>query len=225
MKRLFLLAILLVSMTASAQRVVTKFLGIPIDGSKKEMIRKLKNKGFHSVPSHDFMRGEFNGEEVLLDIKTYKNKVCRINVVDDNDLSESAVKIRFNNLCRQFLSSKRYTKASDEDFIIPEDEDISHEIRVNAKDYFAVFYQEVAPADTVAFNKEIEKYAFENEPADLLDESTDLGQQFKRVYIDLYKLKARLNRSVMFIIFGDNGRYRIGISYVNKWNEAQGEDL
>ena len=45
----FLLSILMlftVSIAMYGQREVTKFLGIPVDGNKSEMIRKLKEKGF-----------------------------------------------------------------------------------------------------------------------------------------------------------------------------------
>ena len=47
MKRLFtLVALCLLSAVAFAQKDVTKFLGIPVDGTKTQMIQKLKAKGF-----------------------------------------------------------------------------------------------------------------------------------------------------------------------------------
>ena len=36
----------------NAQKDVTKFLGIPVDGFKTEMISKLKSKGFSVTPSN-----------------------------------------------------------------------------------------------------------------------------------------------------------------------------
>ena len=51
MKRIiFSLMIVMMAFTATAQNDVTKFLGIPVDGTKAEMIRKLKAKGFTSSP-------------------------------------------------------------------------------------------------------------------------------------------------------------------------------
>ena len=49
MKKLLTLTMLLiVAGTLRAQTDVTRFLGIPVDGSKTEMIQKLKEKGFRS---------------------------------------------------------------------------------------------------------------------------------------------------------------------------------
>ena len=50
MKKILSLAVLLVfSLAMYAQKDVTKFLGIPVDGTKSEMIKKLKEKGFTEV--------------------------------------------------------------------------------------------------------------------------------------------------------------------------------
>ena len=47
MKKILSLAVLLAfSLAMYAQKDVTKFLGIPVDGTKSEMIKKLKEKGF-----------------------------------------------------------------------------------------------------------------------------------------------------------------------------------
>lgn len=68
MKKILLLAMLLVfSFAVHAQKDVTKFLGIPIDGTKSEMIKKLKEKGFtESVLGDDVLEGEFNGVDVYI---------------------------------------------------------------------------------------------------------------------------------------------------------------
>ena len=46
MKKIILLKLILVSITATAQKDVTKFLGIPVDGYKTEMKEHLISKGF-----------------------------------------------------------------------------------------------------------------------------------------------------------------------------------
>ena len=56
MKKILSLAVLLVfSLAMYAQKDVTKFLGIPVDGTKSEMIKKLKEKGF-TESSYDKVR-------------------------------------------------------------------------------------------------------------------------------------------------------------------------
>ena len=56
-----------------AQTDVTKFLGIPVDGDKSEMMEKLKSKGFTQGPyAEDVLRGGFNGKEVDVFISTNK---------------------------------------------------------------------------------------------------------------------------------------------------------
>ena len=46
MKKIIIVMLLFVSMVANAQKDVTKFLGIPVDGLKPAMMQKLKAKGF-----------------------------------------------------------------------------------------------------------------------------------------------------------------------------------
>ena len=76
MKRLILLVVLCFHVfVLLAQQDVTTFLGIPVDGTKPEMIAKLKEKGFVYSRHSDVLRGEFNGEDVEIHIVTDNNKV------------------------------------------------------------------------------------------------------------------------------------------------------
>ena len=69
----------MLSVTLYAQKDVTQFLGIPVDGYKPEMIQKLKTKGFTINPlTKDVLDGEFNGTDVNVFIATNNNKVWRI---------------------------------------------------------------------------------------------------------------------------------------------------
>ena len=98
------------SIVLHAQEDVTKFLGIPVDGSKSEMIQKLKAKGFTNTSSEkDILEGEFNGRNVIITIATNGNKVYRIMVQDSYPVDEGSIKIRFNNLAQQFLNNKKYS--------------------------------------------------------------------------------------------------------------------
>lgn len=127
--------------SAYAQNDVTKFLGIPVDGTKSEMIRKLKEKGFVYDQTNDRLTGEFNGTEVEIYVVTNNNKVYRIAVLDMESREETDIRIRFNKLCRQFENNSKYINLSFKDYTIAGDENISYEISVNKKRYEAVFYQ------------------------------------------------------------------------------------
>lgn len=124
-----------------AQEGVIKFLGIPVDGTKQEMIQKLKSKGFTYNQQEDNLQGEFNGEEVFIQVQTQNNKVRRLFILDRNFRSEGQIKIRFNKLVGQFENNSKYTPAK-ESQTIDENEDISYEISVNDKQYEAVFLSE-----------------------------------------------------------------------------------
>ena len=73
---------LMLTVAAFAQKNVTQFMGIPVDGTKSAMIQKLKAKGFSYNASTDQLSGQFNGRDVTLAIGTNKNKVSRIAVTD-----------------------------------------------------------------------------------------------------------------------------------------------
>ena len=84
-KILSIIVLFMISLTLFAQKDVTQFLGIPIDGFKPEMIKKLKEKGYVSSSfDKNILEGEFNGTQVNIHIATNNNKVCRI-ICDRNN--------------------------------------------------------------------------------------------------------------------------------------------
>ncbi len=146
MKKTLFILLLFVSATVYAQKEVTKFLGIPVDGYKSEMIQKLKAKGYKYNSTTDYLEGEFNGRDVEIAVVTNNNKVYRIFVADKYPVDESQIKIRYNNLCQQFINNAKYVTLKD--YSIPENEDITYEILVNKKVYQAAFYQILSDEDT-----------------------------------------------------------------------------
>ena len=140
-KILTIAAVILFAATCLAQKDVTKFLGFPVDGSKSEMIKNLKSKGFKLTEEGgtDVLKGRFNGNNVDVFISTENGKVSRIMICDENTMNETDIKIRFNRLCSQFQDNGKYLSL--EDYSIPESEDISYEMAVNNKRYEAIFYQ------------------------------------------------------------------------------------
>lgn len=197
MKKTFLMALMvMLSVAAYAQRSVTKFLGIPVDGTKSEMIRKLEAKGFRYDSSLDRLEGEFNGTNVNVRVATNNNKVWRICLFDAIPIKELGIRLRFNRLVGQFNTNLKYYHPTGMDYIIPEDEDISYQMTVKNKRYEAAYYQ--WPTDDSG-NVE---WNLEKNPAE-----------------DFAK------RSVWFMIDERYGEYRILMYYDNEYNHANGEDL
>ena len=195
-KFLTLLAMIAISASVFAQKEVTQFMGIPVDGSPTEMIKKLKAKGF--TTDEDVMRdvkqglidldgpevltGRFNGEYVRLYLNVGTNNVWRISLVDKNSRDETQIKIRFNTLVRQFEGNGKYVPYVDEQ-TIADDEDISYQMTVNKKPYEAIFLQK----------------------------GEDGTVDEKRI--------------VWFTIVEGSDGYKIAMFYDNKYNEADGSDL
>ncbi len=224
MKKLLVLSMLLICSAALfAENDVTKFLGIPVDGSKSEMIQKLKAKGFQYNSKLDLLEGEFNGRDVEISVVTNNNKVYRIMVIDKIGSSESDIKIRFNTLCQQFENNKKYV--SFDDFILPEDENISYEMSINNKRYQASYFQQLEINDSIAFANEailalLSKYTEEQ----LANPTEEMRQEFREATFS-YMMDLYLKKSVWFMINERFGKYYIIMYYDNGYNQANGEDL
>lgn len=227
MKKLLSLVLLLACSAVSyAQNEVTQFLGIPVDGSKSEMIQKLKAKGFRYDSELDCLKGEFNGRDSYISVVTNNNKVYRIMVRDVTSSSESDIRIRFNTLCRQFENNKKYQSLSSESYIIPEDENISYEMSVNKKRYQASYFQiPEGGIDSTTIMKETQSFIFSKYPQEQLSSLTEEQTQELMTEVLLYMTEKFYNRSVWFMIDEMYGDYYILLYYDNGYNQADGEDL
>ena len=246
MKKILILAMtVILSLGAFAQREVTKFLGIPVDGTKQSMIQKLKAKGFTYDQQKDRLYGEFNGEEVSISVQTNGNKVWRIAITDEIGRNENQIRIRFNNLVNQFENNNKYMPYKDSQ-TLSDNENIGHEISVNDKQYAAIFYQYSKDApefrDTLTLQKEYgERYAkelkqieeylsqfteeqLENPTEEMVENSKKISdwsaQSAMKMVYDLLNKKV-----VWFTIGGKYGEYYITMFYENGYNEADGSDL
>ena len=209
MKKLALAMLLCISTFTYAQKEVTKFLGIPVDGAKPAMIEKLKAKGFKYNQRLDYLTGEFNGCDVNVYVKTNNNKVYRIALVDANARDETGIRIRFNNLIRQFNNNKKYIPAYATAPTIDDSEDISYEMSIRNKRYEAAFYQKATNSD----NKLI-KESDSNSATD----SVSVEETWEEI-------ESNLKRSVWFMIGRNYSDYRIYMFYDNEYNHSDGEDL
>lgn len=228
MKKLFLLlSLFCVTAIVNAQnKDVTKFLGIPVDGTKYEMITKLKAKGFRSSSfDREILQGEFNGRDVNLHIVTNNRKVYRIMVADNNPTSEANIRIQFNKLCRQFKNNEKYVSLAEDDQTIPEDEDISYNINVKNKRYQATFYQKVEDLDSASVVNEVSELILSKyTPEQLSNLSEDEKVKVSREAL-MRVLEIFTKKSVWFIISEFQGEYYITMYYDNEYNMANGEDL
>ena len=223
-KGMWFYVFLILPVALYAQKDVTQFLGIPVDGSKPEMIQKLNDKGYSISPyNKNVLVGEFNGTDVQIYMATNNNKVRRIAVMDANPSSEANIKIRFNNLLKQFQNNGRYLPTPDSNmtkFTISEVEDISYQLLVNKKPYQADFYQKTADYDSLILKKNIlnekqKQISFET----YINQLSTLTQNQVN---DLYKC---MNKKVWVNLSERSGGYYIIIYYDNVYNEANGEGL
>jgi hypothetical protein len=210
-----------------AQNDITTFLGIPVDGYKTDMIKKLIAKGFQQreLEGKEFLEGEFNGTDVNIHLGTNNNKVYRIMVCDKNTLSEGDIKTRFNNLVYQFMNNKRYTYL--DNYTLSDSEDISYEMGVNQKKYEAIFYQvpDTEKIDTLVMQSQIkDELLAMYTPEQIKNPTEEIQQEVKKIAISK-TLDLLFKKTVWFCICEYYGEYYITIYYDNEYNKANGEDL
>lgn len=82
-KLLTLMIVIMMSAISFAQNDVTKFLGIPVDGTVAEMKAKLMAKGFKklSIGNDTLLQGRFNDSNVFAAPLENNGKVYRVLVI------------------------------------------------------------------------------------------------------------------------------------------------
>ena len=224
-KLLTIVVLCMVSMGVRAQNDVTKFLGIPIDGTKEMMIQKLKAKGYQYNSVLECLEGEFNGRSVHLYIVTNNNKVWRIAVEEIVASSEGDIKIRFNDLCQQFYNNQKYMSASLSNYFLTDEEDISYEMLINNKRYQAAFYQLPEVVDSIAISEEVRAVLLSKYTEEQLAGPTEEMKMEMISSAVVGMLEKDSKKSVWFMISERYGRYKILLYYDNEYNHSNGEDL
>lgn len=233
-KILTVIALLMLVGTMQAQHQVTKFLGIPVDGTKAEMTSKLIAKGFtlKAIEDTEFLEGEFNGAKVHLYIITHNNKVWRIMLCDATPTDENNIKIRFNTLIRQFEANNKYETIN----AVPIDESIRllNAMMGENKTFEAAFNQK---ENTIRNDEETSDTATRTGITRAATATQILGPSMKeREEIDNANifiggntqnkiLQNQYKRIVWFRIAGKYRGYYICMYYDNEYNKANGEDL
>ena len=229
-----LLMLLTLSMKAQNDGVI-KFLGIPVDGTKSEMISKLTQKGFIYDSENDFLDGVFNGGQVHIYVHSNNNKVDRIMVASQNQFNESEIITQYNNLLYDFVNNDKYVPSlSYEVEYINTRENISYEMTVNHKSYDAAFIQVSNKSEIVSSIKEILdnyesvynylKSESSEEAFAFLDEENRSKEDKAKCLAYLFNIPS-LNNMVWFNINEFYGKYYITIYYDNLSNRPNGEDL
>ena len=139
-KILSIVLVVLITIISSVQSnaQTLKFLGIPVDGRKSEVIALLKNKGFVYDSVNDCLSGKFNGVDSHIFVSENHGKVDRIMVAENTLVDEAQIIIHFNNLLYSFQNNEKYIGLS-ENQEISSNEDISYEMLVHNKVYTAHF--------------------------------------------------------------------------------------
>ena len=231
MKKLlsFIIGIFIYSFIFGQSESTLKFLGIPVDGSKSEIVEALKSKGFEYDSESDFLIGDFNGRESHIGIVENHDKVYRVVVFDANTYDAGEIRIRFNNLIHQFENNDKYFYIFPND-IIPEDEDIHYEILVNKKQYIAEFKHNPLYGNDELRDKVINEAVEESEEAIKNGKNIEFysdKDNYDQLVSSVISLKViqMSNSSVWFKIFEHYGKYYIGLYYDNLLNAPNGEDL
>lgn len=224
-----------------------QFMGIPVDGTKTDMIDAIKAKGFKYDQEYGIFTGDFNGKSVRVFIHTNHDVVDRIMVAYPS-VSESQIKTEYNSLIRQFQRNAKYIEFFENE-PIPESEDVSYEMTVHHKDYQSVFLYLPSTISIPALAKatkellvaikngeEIEGLEELEPDLDALNEIKDSKDEEWDAFLNLSK--EDWEDAVKFIFFGQErpnsiwfsiseyyGDYSINIFYDNEANRPNGEDL
>lgn len=208
-----------------AQTDITTFLGIPVTGTKSEMLKKLQAKGYKLCSDQQgeyYVEGEYNGIDVDIHIATNNNQVYRLMITDKHGCSETNIKIRFNRLCAQFAKNKRYTHFEDQ--TISADEDISLGL-VTGKRYEAIFYQTPLEIDSAAIGQLIyDDMILKYGSVDNFPSREQCQAEAKSLALD-HLVELFSKKPVWFYIGELLGEYYIIMYYDNEYNHADGEDL
>ena len=239
MKKLIAILVLaLCSFTLVAQNPnegTLRFLGIPIDGSKSQMIEQIKAKGFTFNSYRDCLQGQFNGKNVDVYVVDNHGITYRVFVAFP-ETDEYEIRSEFNHLLSQFMRNDKYVpmKECEE---IDQKEDISYEMSVHNKKYAASFSyispDVFTPEQTAKIHEFVEKYKtmseeetqqyLESMAASFYPDSSNASPD--DIMLAMNRVASILSGNVWFRIIREGVDYQIGLYYDNIKNMPNGEDL
>lgn len=196
------------------------FMGIPIDGSKYQMITALEAKGFENKNYKDQLEGMFNGEKVTLEVSTNHGVVDRILVIYPYCSEANDSRIKYNTLLSRLNRSAKYVCINPRNEL-PADEEIYWNLLDNSKYYDAVYFDLQPERASKQWADEF-KEAYQKYYAKPLVP----GLSYEEMEEALFCLPEQLSEAVRGVVwFTMVDQHRINISYINFKNRPRGEDL
>lgn len=159
-KILIAIVTLLVTAASTYGQDVTTFLGIPIDGSKEEMICKLEEKGF--VREGEYLLGRFYGRDAIVVPQSTNGLLAAIYVLYLR-LGRDEAKTLYNTLFRGFSNSDKYIFDNGDGLL---DDNADLRTLVSKENSFVSFFLQKGKSDIDTYDQLI-----------MLDVSVDLTQQ------------------------------------------------
>ena len=214
---LFTFVLLMTSFSfVAAQNNITEFLGIQLDGTKSEMIKKIEEKGFKYDQENGRLTGIYEKEEVQLEVETNDSgKVWRIVLFDKNFRNEIDIRDRFNSLFKQF--SKNYMHLSGSN--IPKKESIIEGIKTDKyRADFGQVFKEVDAKQVAAII--MERYSKDKLKELVFTEKFSVAKQFVNESVSILSDLAK-QRLIWFKIEDNSGQYRIVMFFQNEKNKPQ----
>ena len=139
MKNFLIVLILLFAATAPAQEVID-FMGIPIDGTKADVLAKLKEKGFRETDNPNTLEGMLDDIPVeAIVLENTRVNVYGIELRHEMGCDEAEAIERYNSLLLKFRNDPKYNDGFSE--LIPEGEPIAQRLRSDTNVYTAYFTQ------------------------------------------------------------------------------------
>ena len=224
LKRSFVLTVmfLMITVTAIGKVEITRFLGIPVDGPKDEMVMNLKAKGYTYNSDEDYFTGYYFGHPVYLFIQTNNEKVSRIILYDVIQRNEEEIKYRFNDIYTQFITSDRYERMNKRDKSLTADYDLAYEMKFHKYLHKAVFKQ-VKAVETDEYIKRACAPAVTEHEIDFEALADDFREHRRRMYARALGHANRHDENsfpsqVWFVISERFGKFGMVLMYDNVRN-------
>ena len=141
MKRILnIIMMTMLALTTQAQQSITEFMGIPVDGSKTSLIKKLKNKGVVN------MQCIMDNIDYNIKIYDHKGKVYRISLIEKKGTDDPCVAVKkYNDLVTRYKNDTRdYTEYESND-LIREANSQRYKRFISEGFYYAEFFQVCVP--------------------------------------------------------------------------------
>ena len=196
-----------------------KFMGIPIDGSKDDMVAALMEKGFKQDWGDEYLTGIFNGENVKVFISTNHGIVDRIRVVYPSTNDSNDTRVKFNTLLSKMNRNAKYVSVSPRPEI-PAGESVGLISYGDSKHYDTAYFFLMPDADQAQWKGEFNAAYKKKYTKPVKDLSYDELEEV------LFCLPTRIRSAISGIVWlAITNVDHINIYYDNLQNRPRGEDL